>query len=61
MGDDTSCYVWNGYNRALGEPHVCGVNPGVRLLQSCASDEREYEAQKQENPALTKREYYEAE
>ena len=55
-GDHASCYAWYGYNRASRKPHICGLNPGVRRLQICASIEREYEAQKQENPALTKRE-----
>ena len=46
-GDVASCYVWNVYNRELGKPHVCGLNPGVRRLQSCASDEKTAEMLKE--------------
>ena len=45
-GDLASCIVWNVYNRELGKPHLCGVNPGLRRLQECASREKNAEMRK---------------
>ena len=51
-GDDVSCYVWNGYHRTLGEPHLCGVNPGPGRLAICAAIEIADAQIKVENDAL---------
>ena len=58
-GDEASCIMWSAYNRALGNGSCssCRIETcGLTQLQICAG----YEAHiKQENPALTKREYTE--